>query len=169
MLKNELDEEALKKLLEKTDQDLMVEKKKEHLILEHNVRHFLLSDMAEMEDNVYEHKPMQRYGLITVLCPAKICIKTQRIAERQTADCYELHRLPYPEGLVCSAFTEMPNGELCGIFFIDGSVTDGQEVLKLASEEIMKYLLGGTVVAEDIDSAISIAKKFVFYYNNYKR
>ena len=140
VLKNELDEASLKKLLEKTAQELIVEKKKQHLILEHNVRHFLLSDAAEMEDHVYEHKPMQRYGLVTVLCPAKICIKSQRIVERQTADCYELHRLPYPEGLSCSAFTEMTNGELCGIFFIDSSVTDGQEALRLACEEIMKYL-----------------------------
>lgn len=143
VLKNELNEEALKKLLEKTAQDLVIEKKKEHLILEHNVRHFLLSDAAEMEDRVYEHRPMQRYGLIMVQCPAKICIKTQKMSDRQNADCYELHCLPYPNGLTCSAFTEMPGGELCGIFFIDGSVTDGQDALKLACKEIKKYLDAG--------------------------
>lgn len=140
VLKNELDENALKGILQKIGQNLMEERKKEHLILEHNVRRFLLSDAAEMEDHVYEHKPMQRYGLISVLCPSKICIKNQRIVERQTADCYELHELSYPEGLSCSAFTEMPGGELCGIFFIQGNVTDGQKVLSQACEEIMDYL-----------------------------
>lgn len=140
VLKNELNETGLKTLLEKTAQDLMVGKKKEHLILEHNVRHFLLSDGVSMEDHVYQHKQMQRYGLVTVLTPAKIFIKTQRIVERQMADCYELHRLSYPEGLTCSAFTEMPGGELCGIFFIDGNIADGQVVLHQACEEIMLYL-----------------------------
>lgn len=148
VLKNELNEDALKKLLEKIAQDLMVEKKKEHLILEHNVRHFFLSDAAQMEDRVYEHRPMQRYGLIMVLHPAKICIKTQRMVNRQTADCYELHGLAYPKGLTCSAFTEMPGGELCGIFFIDGSVTDGQDALKQACAEIQKYLEEGHYIGK---------------------
>lgn len=142
ILKNELNEETLGKLLSKTVGDILVEKKKQHLILEHNVREFLLSNSLDIEDHVYEHRPLQRYALIEVVRRTGICMKHRNLGSIPKADSYELQTLVYPDGIVCSAFTEMGSGELCGIFFIQGEVTDGQVLLKQAGEQISEYLRG---------------------------
>lgn len=139
ILKNDLNEEVLQDLLEKTRKSLEVEWKKNYLILEYNVRRFLLSASSVVEDHVYEHKPMQRYGLISVWGKPKICVKHQHIFEHYQVDCYDLYRLSYPNGIQCSAFTEMPNGELCGIFFVNSDVSDGQKLLWEASEVLITY------------------------------
>lgn len=140
ILKNELNEETLGKLLEKTAGEILVEKKKQHLILEHNVREFLLSNSMDIEDHVYEHRPMQRYALIAVVRRTGICMKHRTPGNAPKADSYELQTLAYPEGIVCSAFTELSSGELCGVFFIQGEVTDGQVLLKQAGEQIAEHL-----------------------------
>ena len=142
ILKNELTESTLEDILQKAASDLYVEKKKQHLLLEHNVRNFLLSESDTIEDHVYEHRPMQRYALISVRRPPVIYIRHHGAEKKQNVDCYELHNLTYPPGIECSAFTEMESGELCGIFFIHGEVTDGQAALEKASEEILAYLKG---------------------------
>ncbi|MEI3412065.1 MAG: hypothetical protein V8Q57_01725 [Blautia sp.] len=66
--------------------------------------------------------------------------ETCKKGPKPNVDCYELHNLIYPEGIECSAFTEMKSGELCGIFFIHGHVTDGQVLLLQAGKLISRYL-----------------------------
>ena len=139
ILKNELTENELERILNKTSKDLYVEKKRRHLILEHNVRSFLLSETNSIEDHVYEHRPMQRYALISIFRQPNINLRHMDKSPKLNADCYELHNLMYPEGIVCSAFTEMENGELCGIFFILGNVTDGQVLLLQCGKLLNKY------------------------------
>ena len=140
ILKNELTEKELERVLKKASQELYVEKKKKHLILEHNVRAFLLNETDSIEDHVYEHRSLQRYALISVMEQPVISIRHTEKKTKLNVDCYELHKLDYPEGIQCSAFTEMENGELCGIFFIDGKVTDGQVLLLQAGKMISHYL-----------------------------
>lgn len=140
ILKNELTEKSLEDILQKAAQDLYVEKKKQHLILEHNVRHFLQSESDTIEDHIYEHRPMQRYALISVQKSPAIHIRHHGAARKENVDCYELHKLTYPQGVECSAFTEMESGELCGIFFIRGEVTDSQIILEQISGHILQYL-----------------------------
>ena len=140
ILKNELTEKELERVLSKASQELYGEKKKTHLILEHNVRAFLLSETDSIEDHVYEHRSMQRYALISVMEQPSINLRHVEKGPKPNVDCYELHNLAYPEGMECSAFTEMESGELCGIFFIHGHVTDGQVLLLQAGKMISRYL-----------------------------
>ncbi|MDO4275828.1 MAG: response regulator [Eubacteriales bacterium] len=139
ILKNELTEESLKKLLEKTVQDLMVEKKEQHLILEYNIRHFLLDDSNSIDDHVYEHRPMQRYALINLHQPPVISMRHHTPGKKLNVDCFEVQNLTYPHGVECSAFTDMGNNELCGIFFINSEVTDGQVVLEQVCGQLTMY------------------------------
>lgn len=140
ILKNELTENELERILTKITKDLHVEKKKRHLILEHNVRSFLLNETSSIEDHVYEHRPMQRYALISIMQQSNINLRHEEKSPKLNADSYELHNLMYPEGIVCSAFTEMENGEFCGIFFILGNVTDGQVLLLQCGKLLNEYL-----------------------------
>jgi len=142
ILKNDLSEETLRELLEKTVQDLMIEKKQQHLILSHNIRAFLLSETTDVEDHVYEHLPMQRYAMISVVKGPRICLKHQEIWEKLEGDCYELQKLTYPKGIRCSAFVEISQTEFCGIFFIQGEVTDSQVLLTQAAEQIREVFSG---------------------------
>ena len=140
ILKNELNEKELERVLKKASSELYVEKKKKHLILEHNVRSFLLSETDSVEDHVYEHRPMQRYALISIMGQPGIYLRHVEKEPKPNGDCYELHNLAYPEGIECSAFTEMESGELCGVFFIHGNVTDGQVLLLQCGKLITAYL-----------------------------
>ncbi|MFV0363989.1 MAG: response regulator [Suipraeoptans sp.] len=136
ILKNDLSEESLRELLEKTIQNLIAEKKQKHLILSHNVRAFLLSDTNEIEDHVYEHVSLQRYALINVVKRPRIHLKHEKIWEKLQVGCYELQSLVYPDGIRCSAFSEVSQEEYCGIFFISEKVDDAQAILKVTAELI---------------------------------
>ena len=98
ILKNELTEKELERVLSKASQELYVEKKKKHLILEHNVRSFLLNETDSIEDHVYEHRSMQRYALISVMEQPSINLRHVEKGPKPNVDCYELHNLIYPEG-----------------------------------------------------------------------
>jgi YesN/AraC family two-component response regulator len=140
ILKNELTEETLGQLLRKTSQDIYIERKEQYRILEHNVRHFLLSDPAFQEDLVYKDRPMQRYALIRVTGLPVISIHYLERRNMLALDCYELRELAYPDGLKCSAFTEIEGMEVCGIFFIQEQATDGQPLLQEACGKLLEYL-----------------------------
>ena len=140
ILKNELDETSLKKLLEKTAEDIMIEKKEQHRILEYNVRSFLLSHSAVLEGYTERHRPMQRYGMILLKRPPRICLSHPVNQEGLKADCYELQDLSYPEDLSCTAFTEVAQGEFCGIFYIGEKATDGQQLLWKAAKVLSGFL-----------------------------
>lgn len=139
LLKNELDEDSLKKLLEKTAEDIMIEKREQHRILEYNVRSFLLSHSDNLNGYTERHRSMQRYGLLLLRAPFRISLSQPAEQEGWKVDCYELQSLTYPEGLSCTAFTEVAQGELCGIFYIGEKVTDGQELLQEASEILRDF------------------------------
>lgn len=141
ILKNDLTEKSLKEILEKAQKDLMVERKEKHLILEYNVRKFLLSDEGIFqEDHLYEHRTMQRYGLLRLNGKREICIRHYKKEIYEKPDCCKLEEICSEKGLKCSAFVEMENGILCGVFFIQGDVTDGQVLLEKAAERCVKYL-----------------------------
>lgn len=140
LLKNELTEQGLHQLLRKTMENLAVERRDQHLVLEHNVRNFLLSTSDVIEDHIYEHRPMQRYALLYLVRRPVIVLRHQEPETGSKADCYELELLEYPAGVICSAFTEMPEDRLCGIFFIKGEVTDGQEVMKQVGDQLVACL-----------------------------
>lgn len=89
-----------------------------------------------MEGHVYDHRPMQRYALIMVQRPSRICLNYPPEQTLFRADCYELQNISYPQGITCSAFTEMSSGEFCGIFFINSEVTDGQIPMYQAAQAI---------------------------------
>ena len=57
ILKNELNAESLKNLLQKAEKEILEEKKKHHLLLEHNIRNFLMNDSDKIEDHTYENRP----------------------------------------------------------------------------------------------------------------
>ncbi len=140
ILKNELEETSLKKLLEKTAEDIMIEKKEQHRILEYNVRSFLLSHSDTLEGYQERRRPMQRYGMLLLLEPSRIYLTHPAGNEVMKADCYELQNLDYPEGLSCTAFTEVTQGMLCGIFYIGEDVPDSQKLLKKAAEVLLDIL-----------------------------
>lgn len=141
ILKNELNEESLQTLLEKTAREIEMEQKQHHRLLEYNVRQFLLSESEELDgEHIYEHKPMQRYALISLLPAPHIYMKHRTAVEKSKADSYELHSLPFPKGIECSAFTEFPNKEMCGLFFIHSDVADGQFLLMEAGKILCQYL-----------------------------
>ena len=100
----------------------------------------MLNETDSIEDHVYEHRSMQRYALISVMEQPSINLRHVEKGPKPNVDCYELHNLIYPEGIECSAFTEIKSGELCGIFFIHGHVTDGQVLLLQAGKLISRYL-----------------------------
>lgn len=76
ILKNDLTEESLKEILEKTHRDLLIEREQKHLILEYNVRKFLLSyGECPVEDHLYEQRFMQRYGLLRFQAKREIFIR----------------------------------------------------------------------------------------------
>ncbi len=140
LLKNEITEQGLQQLLRKAMKNLAVERRDQHLVLEHNVRNFLLSSSDGIEDHIYEHRPMQRYALLYLVKRPVIVLRHQERENGPKVDCYELEILEYPAGVICSAFTEMPEERLCGIFFIRGEVTDGQEVMKQVGSQLVAYL-----------------------------
>lgn len=141
ILKNDLTEESLKDILEKAQKDLQIEREQQHLILEHNVRKFLLSDgECSVEDHLYEHRCMQRYGLLRFQGKRGIFIRHYKKLKYEKPDCCKLEEISGAEGLRCSAFVEMENGILCGIFFIQGEVTDSQPLLEKAAERCCSYL-----------------------------
>lgn len=140
LLKNELTEQGMYQLLRKTMENLAVERREQHLVLEHNVRNFLLSSPDFIEDHIYEHRPMQRYALLYLVRRPLIILKHHEMPPLPESDCYELELLEYPPGVICSAFTRMSEGKMCGIFFIQGQVTDGQVVLKQVGSGLVEYL-----------------------------
>lgn len=143
ILKNDLTENSLKDLLEKTQKSLQVEKEKQHLILEYNVKKFLLSDTdCSMEDHLYEHRPMQRYGLLRLQRKKEICIHHYKKIKYEKPDCCRLEGISGDKGLRCSAFVEMETGILCGVFFIREEVTDSQPLLEKAAKRCITYLAG---------------------------
>lgn len=134
VLKNEFSEVCLRDLITKVMKENLNEKKKQNLIVEHNIRKFLLADTAEMEDHIYEQKPFQRYALISIVKKPEIFLKASGQQEHISADCYEIRNLIYPEEVTCRAVAEMAEGEWCGVFFIDGKVSDTAAKLKEAAK-----------------------------------
>lgn len=140
ILKNDLTEKSLKEILEKAQKDLLVEREQQHLILEHNVKKFLLSDYdCSAEDHLYEHRTMQRYALLRLQGKRGICIRHYKKMKYEKPDCCKLEELSSEDGLRCSAFVEMENGILCGVFFIQGQVTDSQPLLEKAAKRCVAY------------------------------
>lgn len=148
LLKNELTEDVLKKLLQKTAEELATEKQQQHLVLEHNVRQFLQSTTKESKDHIYEHKLMQRYALIGIF-PRKLFFIRHRMEETFGAslNCYEMEQLEFPKGLTCSALVPMGDDTLYGVFFIQGDAADGQVLLQEAARTILRYLKGRQIKA----------------------
>lgn len=141
ILKNDLTEESLKEILEKTHRDLPIEREQKHLILEYNVRKFLLSyGECPVEDHLYEQRFMQRYGLLRFQAKREIFIRHYKKIKYEKPDCCKLEEVSGTEGLRCSAFVEMESGILCGVFFIQGEVADSQPFLEKAAERCIDYL-----------------------------
>lgn len=138
ILKNELNSESLAKLLRKAEKEILEEKKNHHLLLENNIRNFLMNDSDDLEDHIYESRPMQRYGLVTIFEPARISMSRLNVEKKLRLNSFEIQNRDYPKGITCNAFVEVERGIYCGIFFIQEDVADGQVLL----EEVSNKLIG---------------------------
>ena len=138
ILKNELSEESLKHIIQKVTQDISIKKKEQHMIMEHNIRDFLLSDSAKMEDHIYESRPMQRYALVSVIKKPEIIMKHINRPELPRVDCYQIKNLAYPQGIICRTFAEIAAGEYCGVFFIHEKTSDHGLLFRRSAELILE-------------------------------
>ncbi|MDO4647589.1 MAG: response regulator [Eubacteriales bacterium] len=153
ILKNDLTESFLESLLTKTAQELSVERREQFRVLEYNVRHFLMdSAVREKNSNIYKHKPLQRYGLIGVFLKDGIHLKHQKSNNRFHLDCFELYDLSCEKGIECSAFAQVSEQEIFGVYFIHEEAADGQLLLGKQAERIMNYLEQKEIAAQCIVS-----------------
>lgn len=140
ILKNELNAESLKNLLQKAEKEILEEKKKHYLLLEHNIRNFLMNDSDKIEDHTYENRPMQRYGMITIFGPVALSLNQLKSEKKLRIDAFELQNKKYPKGITCNAFVEVERGIYSGIFFIQEDVADGQALLEAVSRQLINEI-----------------------------
>ncbi len=130
ILKNDLSADFLKDLLEKTTHDIETEKRNRYILLEHNIKRFLNAKSSSEEDLLYSTKPLQRYAIIHFSTKQLISLDDLDKRTSVSIDCYKMNNLVAPEGLLCSAFLEVENGEYIAIIFIQPQCRNEKEVLK---------------------------------------
>jgi len=156
ILKNELSADFLKDLLEKTKNEVESEDRNRHILLEHNVKHFLNAKSASQDYMLYKTKPLQRYVLMSLICDKPITLEKDVIQNEIDVDCYEMNKVQMPEGLLCSAFVEMSQGEYVAIIFIQSQCRDEKTQLGYLAntflEKMKKYGFKGKVLISNIIS-----------------
>ncbi len=134
LLKNELSEKMLRDLLERAEQEILASRKERQLILEHNIRDFLQGSSAVPEDHVYEERHMQRYALLSFYKPPRLWMDPGREPEENLKlDSFQLQHMELPNGMRCTAFTQMRPREYCAVIFISETVVDsGRRLFQIA-------------------------------------
>lgn len=139
ILKNELSEQTLEKLILKNAADLETEKRKRHMLLEINLRKFFLSDdtMGE-EEGIYQDKPLQRYVLLFIAPKPEIILEHEEKRYSNPLDCYAIENSIEENGIICRAFIEVLRDQYCGIFFAQHESGDIENKCRKAAEKIME-------------------------------
>ena len=140
VLKNDLSEESLDRLLKEAEIKLNHRNKSNHLILEHNIKSFLMSENDISEDLSYKNKPLQRYAILQFRTSPEIILKhrSQRIIA--DIDCFSIENIDWPTGLKCSCFISMGDNEYLAIFFIGETEAEGERLLYKAADRILDEL-----------------------------
>ncbi len=139
ILKNDLSADLLKDLLNNAKIDIENDSKNRHIILEHNVREFLRNSSTDSdpeESLIYSEKPLQRYALIHVLCPAPFSLTEEVEEQKYPVDCYEINRMETPEGISCAAFLEAEKSKFVALIFIQPSCRNERIVLERYASEL---------------------------------
>lgn len=140
VLKNDLSEESLDRILKEAEIKLNHRNKSNHLILEHNIKSFLMSENDISEDLSYKNKPLQRYAILQFRTSPEIILKhrSQRIIA--DIDCFSIEDIDWPTGLKCSCFISMGDNEYLAIFFIEETEAEGERLLYKAADKILDEL-----------------------------
>ena len=163
ILKNELSAEFLKDLLKRTTEEVEAEDRNRHILLEHNVKQFLNAKSDSKEDMLYKTKPLQRYVLMTLVSDRPITLEEENETGELDVDCYEMNKVKMPEGLLCSAFVEMRQGEYVAIVFIQSQCRDEKKQLSQLAvtflDSMKRYGFEGKVLISSITGSFADLSK----------
>lgn len=143
LLKNEVTEESLKKLLTEEFSDMIRQRRERHFITEHNIRTFLLSpdeEEAGQYEYIYAKHPLQRYALLRFVPRPTIVLGKPVEEVLSISDIYQVEELAFPEGISCKAFIKLDFEECCGVFFVHENAQDVERKLKIAGRKILDFL-----------------------------
>lgn len=134
LLKNEMSEKMLRKLLEEAQAEILRDRERRQKVLERNTRDFLLGSAAAGEDHAYEERAMQRYALLTCYKPPRFSMSQDvRVDENLSLDSFALQHMDFPKGMKCTAFTQTRSREYCAVVFISETVVDsGRRLYQMA-------------------------------------
>jgi len=140
VLKNDLSEESLGRLLKEAEIKLNHRNKRNHLILEHNIKSFLMSENEFSEDLSYKNKPLQRYAILQFSTSPEIILKQKSQKTIADIDCFSIENMDWPIGLKCSCLINMGDNEYLAIFFIEETEAEGERLLYKAADKILDEL-----------------------------
>lgn len=136
ILKNEINEEMLRNLLEKAEKDIAREQCSRRLVLESTARSFLLG-AGEW------HQPGgmgSRYALITFFEPMRFRMTLVQEEPERLLDAQKLPAEDLPEGVECLAFTRMRRGAYCAVIQLSASVVDGLRAAHGIAERMLSAI-----------------------------
>lgn len=143
LLKNELSEQGLEKLICGNGKEIVKERQRRHTLMESNLRKFLLTESFpnEKEDWIYQDRPLQRY-LLFYVAPRPLVVlqhrETGQEGQEEHIESYGIEQALTGSELTCRAFIEMFHGEYCGIFFAAGNVGNIDEKCRKIGKDIME-------------------------------
>ena len=141
LLKNEMNEEMHRSLLEDAEKEIVRERKSRQLILERNIRDFLLGSSTAGEDHAYEERTMQRYALLTFYKPPRLRLRrNEGMEENLSMDSFFLQHTDLPKGMKCVAFAQTRDREYCAVIFISEMVVDSARRLFQTADMLLSKM-----------------------------